>query len=115
MKNSLLTFTLPSILFIIIGLIGLIKYFFYPAFFKTEDILIGVFNLFFFVAIGLLINKNYTWTKYLVLVLAVFGLLNFPSIRLDIISLTYMTQRLLLVTATIVLFKPFITKTFMDK
>lgn len=109
MTSSILKFTLPSLLFIIIGLIGLLKYFFYPSPLSTEDLLIGIFNLCFFVAIGLLINKNYTWTKYLVLVLAVLGLVYFPSMNLNIITMTFIIQRLLLVIATIVLSKPFMT------
>lgn len=117
MTNNLLKFTLPSILIIITGIIGLIKYFFYPIFLSTEDILIAAFNLCFFVALGLIINKNYKWTKYLILVLAIFGLINFPAIRqncstpLTVISLTFITQRLLLLATTIILFKPFKTKT----
>lgn len=110
MTNSLLKFTLPSILFIITALTGLIKYFFYPTFLTTEELLICVFNFCFFVAIGLLINKNYNWTKYLVLVLAVFGLLNFPSVTLNLVPVIFVIQRLLLIIAAILLFKPLMSK-----
>ena len=114
-KIGLCKFTLPSILLIITGFIGLIKYFLYPSLPATEDMLLAAFNLCFFVGIGFLINKNYTWTKYIVFVMAVLGLFNFPAIRLDesttiaVISFTFILQRILLVAAAILLFKPFLT------
>ena len=111
--NSFRKFTLPSLLIIVSGIIGLIIYFINPGFISTtEDVLIAVFNICLSLTIGLLIYKKYLWPKYFVLVLAVFGLLNFPTFRpqpstsLTIISLIPVLQRLLLISATILLFIP---------
>lgn len=111
--NRFRKFRLPSLLIIVSGFIGPIKYFINPGFISsTEDILIAVFNICLSLTIGLLIYKKYMWPKYVVLALAVFGLLNFPTLRpqpsasLTIISLIPVLQRLLLISATILLFIP---------
>lgn len=116
MKNSLLKFIPASVLLIVTGLIGLVKYLLFPDLIESTGILMVVFNVFFFAGMGLLINKNYSWTKYIVLVLAVMGIINFPELRLNettqmaIISITYVTQKLLLIIAAMLLFKPLFTK-----
>jgi hypothetical protein len=101
---------LTSYLLIATGLIGIIKYFILPGPLATSDLLIALFNVFFFAGLGLFLIKNYSWTKYLVLVLAVFGLINFPNLQTDlttpagIISIVAISQRVLLLSAALVLF-----------
>lgn len=116
MMNNSTKFSFPSILIIVTGIVGSIKYFFFPIPIEVTTVLVALFNLCFFVAIGFLLNKKYVWAKYLVLVITVFGLINFPALRqhtslpVTIISLTFIIQRIILLIATILLFKTNSTK-----
>lgn len=101
---------IPTYLLFATGLIGTIKYFILPGPLPVSDLLMAAFNVFFFVGLGLLLIKNYSWTKYLVLALAILGLINFPNLQTDlstpagIISISAISQRVLLLGAGLVLF-----------
>jgi hypothetical protein len=105
-----LKFKVPGLLLVFVGFIGLIKWII-PMQLHASDALLAAFNLCFFVSLGLLINKGYRLTKFIVLAFAVMGLITFPGINnlsnvTTTISLTHILQRVLLIAATIILFKP---------
>lgn len=109
-------FSIPSYLIYAIGAIGLLKYFSYPAPITLSDIALIIFNLFFFVGLGILVRQGYTWTKYIILTLTILSLLNLSSLinsitnSINLANLTFLAQRLLLIITCILLFKS-VTKT----
>ncbi|HYV94766.1 MAG TPA: hypothetical protein VE978_23530 [Chitinophagales bacterium] len=95
-------------IFVVAGL-GLVKYFYFPGI-SAKDIAVAIFNLAFFIGLGFLVRQGFKWTKYLLLVLTIFGLINIQHAlgyviqNPNVISLTVIMQRLILLLATILLF-----------
>lgn len=104
-------FIKASYLIFVMLLLGLIKYFYDPYIFANlKDILIAVFNIVFFLGLGLLLRQGFDWLKYVLLVLTVLGLINIQSRvgyvihKPNLITIIVIIQRVILLIATILLF-----------
>ncbi len=91
--------------------LGLIKYFYFPAYLiSASEVLTVVFNFLFFVGLGLLVGKDFKWIKYILLILTVFGLINMYSRfeytlqKPDLINIIVVAQRVILLLSTILVF-----------
>jgi uncharacterized membrane protein len=95
--------------FFVMAAIGPIKYFFLPIEAFLSQWMIIVFNLVAFCGIGILVWQGYSWTKYVLAVLAVIGLLRLEPLinelsSLDIVSINALVDIILLICATLMLF-----------
>lgn len=108
-----------SNLFFLTGCIGAIKYLLIPELLNNlQGIGMGIFNLSFFIAVGVLVRQGYNWTKYVLVVLAMLTLFNLQdfeeyidqiinstNLTLVILASSSLAQKVIFLIATALLFK----------
>lgn len=99
-----------ELIFITAGL-GIINFFFSPEILSSGfAIIIAVFTLLFIAGLGVLIKQGFSWIKYLLLALFIFGLLGIPFIIKNIttnpiVGIVNIIQTILQIWALVLLFK----------
>lgn len=100
-----------SDLIFITAVLGIINFFFSPKILSSGfAIIVAIFTLLFIAGLGVLVKQGFSWVKYLLLALLLFGLLGIPFIIKNmttnpIVGIVNIIQTVLQIWALVLLFK----------
>ncbi|MFM9945731.1 MAG: hypothetical protein ACKVQB_10915 [Bacteroidia bacterium] len=105
-------YLMASYLVFFLGALSVIKFLLaFKVLNRIEDKLTAIINLIIFLGIGYIVMKGFNWVKYLLLILSIFGMIQFSEMIKYFIQkpnpkgACLITQRIMLVFATLILFK----------